>query len=403
MKKYSIQLLSGVFLLMLCISVFNWLINPFDIFSSPEIEGVNGYKVEVERHTRISKAYQLERIEAEVILLASSRGIVFAEEYFTNSDDKWFNLSLPSASIYELFRFFQHAQAIHPLKRVVLGLDEDFTELVQPNFSEGRLLVTSDGNVNNKRLIQRWQDAFLGLFSIDALRSSLRTVRKQKKRPGVIDVHQYETERISKAGGHRQMFRTMEGSVFSQYGDSQSNCHAEIDKGIDGIDGSARYFKKIVEFSYKNNIELYIYFSPVHARLYEVMHISGKWCLLEKTKREVVYIVESLAKHYGLAPYPVWDFTGYNGVTTESVPDLGDKNSVMKWYWEGSHFTEGTAKKIFSKIFKDEAQPLDFGVMLTSDNIDTHLYNILQDHNTYLKNHDDDVQELHSIYDDIKH
>ena len=103
MKSYSIFLLSGIFLLLFFVSIFNWVINPYDIFLSPGIEGLNQYKSETGRHTRLSKVYQVERVKPDVILLASSRGIVIPESYFSYDGMTGFNFSLTSASTYEFF------------------------------------------------------------------------------------------------------------------------------------------------------------------------------------------------------------------------------------------------------------------------------------------------------------
>ncbi len=401
MKKYSVRLISGVFFLMFCVSIFNWLINPLDIFSSPEIEGLNTYKLDVGRHTRISKIYQLERIKPEAIFLASSRGGVFSEEYYSPDNARWFNASMPSASTYELLRVLQDAHAVHPLKRIVLGLDEAFTGEVQYNFSENRLLVTADGGNNNGRFAQRLKDVFSGLFSMDALRSSLRTIRNQKHRPGTVDMAKFDAARVVNAGGNRQMFRKMEGSVFFKYRDSKPDCQADVKSKLNDIVGPAKNFRAIVEFAYKNNIELYVYLSPIHARLYETLRIAGQWCMLEKTKREIVYIVDSLSKQYSKPRFPVWDFSGYNSITTEDVPDAGDTNRIMKWYWEDSHYTEKAARLVLQTIFNGEVVREDFGVMLSPANIESHLDYIRQGHDDYARSHSDDVKELLSIYEEI--
>ena len=225
MKKYSIQVLSGIFISLLFVVSFNFLINPYDIFESPEIKGLNSYKSEVIWNTRLSRIYQLENVKPEVILLASSRGMVIPEEYFTDDMMTGFNLSLPSASTYELLRVFQHAQAVYPLKKVILALDEDFTETKQFNFSEDRLMVDVDGNRNEKKWLQRLKDIFVGLLSSNALQSSFRTISKQKLAPDTIDIKQANSDRVSRAGGHRQMFRTMEASMFSEYGGKGDSCH----------------------------------------------------------------------------------------------------------------------------------------------------------------------------------
>lgn len=400
MKKYSICLSSGIFTVLLIVTVFNWLINPYDIFTSPDIAGLNQYKSEVERHTRLSKVYQVEKIKPDVILLASSRGLIVPEAFFSKDNMTAFNLSLASASTYELLRMFQHAQAVSPLERVVLALDEKFTESVQPNFKENRMAVNPDGSENRGKWLQKWRDLFSSLFSIDALRSSLRTIRKQKENPGMIDVHQYNAERVFNAGGHRQMFRAMEASIFSGYNGPIHVCQKPLAEIKDVEIESAIYFEKIIELAYENNIDLYIYISPVHARLYEANCMVGKSPITENMKRAVVKIVENKANKYSSDPYPVWDFSGYNSITTEKVTGKGDKVSVMKWYWEGSHYTHETAEIIFNKILSDTDVYDDFGVKLTFDNIDKHLNDIWQQRKIYLETYADDVEELHSIFED---
>ena len=114
---------------------------------------------------------------------------------------------------------------------------------------------------------------------------------------------------------------------------------------------SIKYFESMVDLAYKNDIKLYIYFSPIHARLTEVNCMIGRWSHIETMKRAVVRIVNKKALDYGRAPYQVWDFSGYNSITTEAVPEKMDKTGVMSWYWEGSHYTRETSRLIFDKIF----------------------------------------------------
>ena len=116
-------------------------------------------------------------------MLASSRGLVVPDSYLGHDGMKAYNLSLPSASTYELFRMLQHAQSVQPLKRVVLALDERITESKQANFIENRLAINADGMKNADRWKQTWQDYFFSLLSIDALHASSRTMRKQKDSP----------------------------------------------------------------------------------------------------------------------------------------------------------------------------------------------------------------------------
>ena len=401
MKKYSIYLLSCIFLVLSFVAGFNWFINPYDIFESTAIEGVNKYKSEVERHTRLSKVYQLEKIKPEAVLLASSRGLVVAEEMFAAEHMKGFNLSLTSGSTYELYRMLQHAQQVNPLKRVVLALDELVTGDKQPGFVEDRLAVAYDGSVTPGRFSQKWRDLFSALLSHDALKASLRTIRKQKQSPDSAN-KDYKADRVRNAGGHRQMFRTMEASMFSDYEGSENQCQQTQWSSESMKLKELVYFEKIVEFSYINDIDLYIYFSPSHARLYEVKCMTGEFPAMAETKRQVVKIVAELAESYMKRPYTVWDFSGYNEVTTEEVPVSGD-HSLMRWYWEGSHYTEATAALIFEKIFSlggGSSEVIDFGAQISVQNIEQHLGKIQDDRLAYIRSYDD-IVELNALLHDL--
>ena len=69
----------------------------------------------------------------------------------------------------------------------------------------------------------------------------------------------------------------------------------------------------------------------------------------------------------------------------------------MKWYWDDSHYTVNTARLVFDRIFKRKDAVEDFGVLITSDNIDVHLDNIRRDRLTYINNNDQSVSELNDI------
>lgn len=398
MKKYSIYLLSGIFLTLLCVAAFNWFINPYDMYPSSALDGINKYKSEVERHTRLSKIYQLERIKPDAILLASSRGLVVEEDMFTPEGMTGFNLSLTSASTYELARMFQHAQANKQLKRVVLALDESFTDEKHPGFIENRVAVDYEGAVTHGRLMQRWLDRLSSLLSQDALKASIRTIRKQGMYTDMLDEKRYMSDRVYNAGGHRQMFRTMEASIFSVYGGPDNVCGQRVENNDTEELSPAKNFEKIVELAYSNDIDLYVYFSPAHARLYYAKCMVGELDRIRRMKMQVVDIIEKMAEKYGKAPFPVWDFSGYNVITTEELPAIDDSSSLMRWYWEGSHYTQESAKLLFARIFGLTNTYQDFGVQISSSNIDAHFEKIERQQVSYVSKHDKDIDELNELF-----
>jgi hypothetical protein len=112
-------------------------------------------------------------------------------------------------------------------------------------------------------------------------------------------------------------------------------------------------------------------------------------------KRNVVAMVEEAASKYGKQPFAVWDFSGYNSITTEPVPVLGDRETLMKGYWEGSHYTETVGRLILERMFGDNSVvPEDFGTAINSNNIDRHLKNIHSQHKLYAASNPAMIAEL---------
>jgi hypothetical protein len=397
-KKYTINLLVSLIVALAFIAGINWFVNPFDIFYSTEIEGFNKYKPALGRYERLSKTYQVKKLKPDYIILGSSRALAIPADYLVPNQMNGFNLALASGSIYEQVRMFQHAHAVNKLKRVIIGIDEQLKSDVQQDFLESRLAVMPDGLTGVGLSRDIVQDIIAGLFSFDALRASLKTIKKQPQAGIEEYLLQDKVERVFNAGGHRQMFWNMEASILSLFeGAGSGSCYEQAYQDQNDDAKARYYFQAMLERAYKDTTDFYVFFSPVHARIYETWCIGGMWGEIENTKRDIVAMVEETAKRFDKKPFPVWDFGGYSSVTTEPVPEKGDRNSLMQGYWEGSHYSRLTAEFVLERMFGgDAAVPDDFGVLLTGENIDEHLRNIYQQHLRYAADNPGVIEEIRS-------
>lgn len=399
MKKYTINLLVSLAVVLLLIAGVNWFVNPFDIFYSAVIEDFNKYKPALGRYERLSKTYQVRKLKPDYIILGSSRALAVPTDYLVADQLNGFNLAFASGSTYEQMRMFQHAHAVNKLKRVVIGVDERLQSDVQQDFLEGRLAVMPDGVTRVGLSRDIVQDIIAGLLSFDALQASLKTIKRQPQAGIEEYLQQDKVERVFNAGGHRQMFWNMEASILHLFkGAGSDSCYQQGDKDENDDTKARYYFQAMLERAYTDNIDFYVFFSPVHARIYETWCIGGMWGQIENTKRDIVAMVEETAKRFDKKPFPVWDFSGYNSVTTEPVPEKGDRKSLMRGYWEGSHYSRVTAGLVLERMFGGNAAvPDDFGVLLTGENIDEHLRNIYQQHVEYAASNTRVIEEIGSL------
>ena len=90
---------------------------------------------------------------------------------------------------------------------------------------------------------------------------------------------------------------------------------------------------------------------------------------------------------------PVWDFSGYNSITTESISERMDN------YIDNSHYSPKTGDLVLGRIlsFQTEKIPEYFGILLTSDNIESHLKQIRLDGEIWRKENPVEVNLVKTI------
>ncbi|MBT6050167.1 MAG: hypothetical protein HOG49_25505, partial [Candidatus Scalindua sp.] len=138
-----------------------------------------------------------------------------------------------------------------------------------------------------------------------------------------------------------------------------------------------------------------------HARQSETIVARGIWNDFEKWKRKLVELNEQVALEQNRELFPIWDFSGYNSYTTESVTENGDKESTMQWYWESSHYKKELGDLVLDRIFNykhpDRVVNDDFGVLLNSDTIEPHLRQIRNDQLLWRQSYTEDVAEIEAL------
>jgi hypothetical protein len=153
--------------------------------------------------------------------------------------------------------------------------------------------------------------------------------------------------------------------------------------------------------AYQRTLDVRLFISPSHARNWEVIAAAGLWSKFEEWKRLLIAINETEAAKAGKPEYPIWDFSGYNSITTEQVPLKGDTTTLMRWYWESSHYKKETGDLVLDRVFglSISGMPLpdDFGVSIDSRNIDRHLQDIRAGRMRYRATHADEVAEIEAV------
>ena len=367
-------------LIVLLVGGFNLIVDPYDIFDSPKIEGFNANKPEIESIQRVYKAIKQNSAKTDILLIGTSRTDRGLDPANKNIKQDAYNSSINSGLPRE-YEFYIDTAVKNGAKEVIIGVDL-FTfyakDHFRPDFDK-----TAFGKFEPAKYI----------LSRDALTSSLKTIRSVEQNPylkiGLRDPSLSELE-TKKVGGYKKNFEGSEkgyfGSHYAKDFDKSQNTHWQA-------------FERILEKVHKRGIKITLFISPSHARQWEVLAIAQGWKMFEEYRRRLIAVNEDVARRNGKEAFVLWDFAGYHPLTTETVPD--DPKARMKWYWDSSHYKKELGDIVLDRMFDGNfsggGDYPDFGVKLTSQNIDAHLSKLRTDRAKWRASHPVDVAEIDAL------
>jgi hypothetical protein len=140
---------------------------------------------------------------------------------------------------------------------------------------------------------------------------------------------------------------------------------------------------------------VYAFISPMHATHLELMREMGMLDKYDNWRRKLVSIVEETNKRVGNnTTVQLWDFSGYNTITTETVP-APLENTVMRWYRDSAHYNHDAGDILMSQVFGiPSPEP---GVRLTSANIDAVIGAERAQSDKYRAAHPEEIKRLQEM------
>lgn len=393
-KQTALKFLRSYFLTLILLLVggivLNLVIDPFGVFRIIEIKGINNVKTGQGDHVRMGKAGAVRVFKPQAVILGNSRA-----EYGINPEHPgWetepvYNLAISGSNIYEILRYFQHAHGIRPVKQALFMLDLNQFNAYWENagdFTESRLSINIDGQPNNYYYLS---DLVSTTLSTKALSQSINTIWRSAARKsttylanGQRDWHDdllFRTA-MQQHGSYANLFSVEEQSLFSTRRKNRVPPYVESFFNQKSRMNVFDSFRRLVQISIRDNVDLRLAIGPSHARYFESYRLMGNWFLWEEWKRTLVRIVEEEAAKARVKSFPLWDFSGFNPLTMELVPPPNDKKTHMKWYFESSHYTTDLGDLVQDRVFDHKEPgrivPDYFGVLITSRNIEGHLKNI---------------------------
>lgn len=418
-KKYFLIVVATAVLLLAALSSFNAIIDPYGMYRLIQIKKVNTHKPAIYNRVRLFKAYDIRRIKPSAIVLGTSRSHVairMSHEGWDPTARPRYNAAFDGATAKEMYFYLRHAYSIHPLKQVVLGLDTyhpmQTPSSTRPDF-DPRLL--SESRSSASQFLMVLEDLNL-LTSIDTFLASITTLWSQNggelewfaadgQRLGAVFFRQFEGKFQESPRAYFEEIDKLEvGFKLERRGAAPKEAmnKAPLGKSQEtGDETSLGYIRRIIEFCRAKHVDLRIFITPEHAHQLEIAAAVGAWPSIEEAKRNLVSLLsKDAATHPGEPSIPLYDFSGYNSVTTEPLPRPGSRDE-MNYYWDSSHFKEIVGDFILDRLFgvSRAGRPLpdDFGVLLNDDTIESAILHTRADQITYRLNHPHDIAAIRTI------
>lgn len=378
------------------VATFNALVDPYLLFNFPRIPGFNDRKPGGETQERMMKAYEVTRAAPRALILGTSRvdmGLDTRHPVWPAAARPAYNLGIAAASPYTSFRYLQHVSASDKLDLVVLGVDFEYFLVSAPSDPttatefESRLSVNRDGRTNSDRHLQHARDLFQGTLSLDALLDSIDTIRANRA-PDSANVA--PSGDLSEASLRADAVELGSWSLFAQR-DLRNirffHGRTVNDRGLEDI-------KAILDLCRQRHTRVILLINPVHADMLETFDLLGLWPAFEEWKRQLVSLVDSYSGSQELHGTQLWDFSGYDAYSTESVPTV--RQVHLKWFWEPSHYTKALGDTILERIFGTGLS--SYGTLLTPASVEARLAAVREARHAYRESHPKDVRRVREIF-----
>ncbi len=355
--------------------------DPYRMYATARIAD----KPTIYRQAALAKSYMIEHLRPTTLVLGNAQvesGLDPESQDWPESLRPVFNAAGANVDIFMAWRLMQHDIAVKPPQLVVLSLD--FLDFVDPEANansvpqrngEARLLITRNGTPNPTRTIQLWKDFIATTLKRQAIIDSISTLSDRgmsseatMTRFGFNPARDYES--LLHRSGAEAVFSHNDAIYRAQYRASVNSYFYDPSRNL-----QFRSLAAIITLAEQNDIRLILFIPPYHSRYLEILHETGFWPSFEAWKGALVRAVDEAAgKRRDLVL--LYDFSDYDDVSGEHVPQPGDTQAEMRWYRDSTHYTSALGDLMIASMMG--AGPV-LGDELNNDNLQADIERVRRD------------------------
>lgn len=363
------------------VAATNYWLDPYLIhqWQTPRVQRL---RQPVEKLNAWGKTYAMARYRPEVVYLGNSRtelGLAAPQ----NGPARVFNAALSGATVGDALRMLGHARQVGDVRTVIWGVDAPSFTLSVGNTELENGLLASDGRYLARRVLLDLQRS----VSVDMSRASfdmLSGIGPAVCHSSLAHAGQRDAGcmryRIHGWGGTAQVIEART---------------REFLRGEGPVSGTLQALEQAIGRA--ANVRWRLYVNPTHAMTIDGLYWAGRGVQYEAWLTSLAEMGGRLRK--AGCDVRLYDFSGFNHVTSERVPRLGDR-SDMRNYWETSHYRQLVGDAILARLSGGEAGADGFGAELLPETMESHIALLRQRRANYLSSHPYEAGRAHRIADD---
>ena len=393
--RYIRTLLAAAVSVLTTVAAFNVVIDPYNISRIANLPRLNAMKPADLGRGRLRKPFDLWRRNYDVIALGTSqveRGIDPEHPPLLAHGITLYNAGISEERPFEQALLLRHGAETAHVRFAIVALD--FLRYV----GGGGMPEFMPADWTRSRLIR---DYLKSHMSATAVRDSIATIAAswnatatlQHYPNGLLNIEEY----FAAVGqpDYRSQFDGVDAAYLNGAYKPMLDRRVEL-AGV-GFDHSP--LRDMLRTAQRHKIELRLFIPPSHARQAEIIHFLGIQHLFRQWTHELACVVASADP--GGPSVTLWDFSGYNSVTTETIPLFGTKNR-MHWYQDSVHFSRRTGGAVVENLLglppSEFVDGQSFGVQLTPANIGEHFGRRRIDRERYLAANPEIESEIAALY-----
>lgn len=320
------------------VAVFNYFIDPYYIFRDSTLTGINNVKTHKYSNKRTV-------IYSDIKINSKNKDIAFTgncllSHYGSGLDNVGF-FTIPVAKVEEVAKIIKNLHTISPdIKTIYWGLFYD-------DFWNTKNDEVNDTLPDLDKKMVTLQDFINLFFSWNTTKYSIETLKDSIKNAGKDIIYVYPYREIAKKTYNKEF--TYES--------------------LDTV-------KEMVEYAKKNNINLVIYYSPIHVS--KKIHIleKGMWESNQELKRRLAQIT------------PFYDYSLFNDYNHSPL----DENNFD--FIDNIHPTNSYNNRIVYDLLSDDKK---IAKLITSENVEEYLNSDTRQLKDYMKSNQELCEKIKNV------